>query len=273
MNTGGATQLKIPYAPGAALTKQQADLPALTLRAEAAGQALVTAALVRLDDAAPGLDAYDQFAPPMPFGGLALAFDEPALDAGPTPLGYTRLLVNARPATSGLARYTLVLTSEPGAPVRLTPSHLGVLAFQQAMLHDLGTGAWHPLADDATLTLAPTRGARRLHLYIGSAAELAAARASTTPTVFALHPPYPNPARDALTAQVDVPASTPGSRLLLDVYDLVGRRMTRLVDRPALAGAQQVWMGEAVAMLGSGTYVLVATLDGERRVTRFVVAR
>lgn len=70
---------------------------------------------------------------------------------------------------------------------------------------------------------------------------LAVANGAGLPAEFALHPPYPNPFNPSTTLSFDLPEAT---EITLVVYDIMGREVTRLVERPMEAGYHSlVWNG------------------------------
>ncbi len=80
----------------------------------------------------------------------------------------------------------------------------------------------------------------------------------TSPVVpaFALYPAYPNPFNAHCQLKVVLPADEPAS---LSIYDLQGRKIRSLINRPLSAGTHTVdWDGKDYAgrTVASGTYVL-----------------
>lgn len=70
------------------------------------------------------------------------------------------------------------------------------------------------------------------------------------PTRFALHPGYPNPFNPTATFPYDVKEST---HVRLEVFDLLGRRISTLVDAERAAGRYEVQFH--AASLPSGVYI------------------
>ena len=69
------------------------------------------------------------------------------------------------------------------------------------------------------------------------------------PETFVLHPNYPNPFNPTTTIPYDVPLM---STVTLEVYDVLGRRVARLVKAEQPAGRHQVaWRADRLA---SGVY-------------------
>lgn len=92
-----------------------------------------------------------------------------------------------------------------------------------------------------------------------------AAEDETTPTVFALRAPFPNPFREATTLTYDLPAP---ADVRLDVFDALGRLVATLDDGPRPAGTHDVTF--APERLVPGLY-LVRLTAGEKTATRRLV--
>ena len=76
------------------------------------------------------------------------------------------------------------------------------------------------------------------------------------PLVFALDAAYPNPFRETTTFGVALPAP---ADVEMTIYDVLGRRVARLLSGPQPAGRQEVrW---DAAGLPSGTYLVRLTTD------------
>ena len=96
---------------------------------------------------------------------------------------------------------------------------------------------------------------------------------SGLPTQLALHPARPNPARQGLVLQMDIPAECVGLAEL-KLYDVTGRRVRTLLSRVVPAGRHNVtWdltasSGERVS---SGVYFARLVIKGKSTVQRVVV--
>ena len=80
---------------------------------------------------------------------------------------------------------------------------------------------------------------------------------------FALYPAYPNPFNPVTTIAFSVPVR---SRVTLQVFDVLGREVARLVDGEKAAGGYELRFN--AANLPSGVYIYrlhAVALDGERR--------
>lgn len=95
-----------------------------------------------------------------------------------------------------------------------------------------------------------------------------ASEGETKPTRAALEAAYPNPARDAVTLEFDVPQ---GGAVELTVYDVLGRPVHRVVEGTRAAGRHTETLD--VAGLAPGIYLARLTVDGQHWTRRLTVAR
>jgi hypothetical protein len=92
---------------------------------------------------------------------------------------------------------------------------------------------------------------------------------TTTPLMAA----YPNPFTSGTVIAFDLPKTGP---VTLDVFDVRGRRVRRLVGENRAAGPQEVaWNGEDEAgqPAASGIYMVRLAVGGASRVTRIALTR
>jgi hypothetical protein len=92
--------------------------------------------------------------------------------------------------------------------------------------------------------------------------------ADAVPNQFALKKSHPNPARDRATIDYALPKET---RVTLEVYDVLGRRVARLVDDTKPAGRHRVQVD--AAHLPSGTYFVRMRADSFTKTRRMTVVR
>lgn len=93
-------------------------------------------------------------------------------------------------------------------------------------------------------------------------------QADALPTQFALYQNYPNPFNPTTTIGFDLPRS---SRLLLIIYDVLGREVVRLVDEERVAGHYDVRCD--ASRLPSGAYLYRLTTEGFSDVKKFLVLK
>lgn len=93
------------------------------------------------------------------------------------------------------------------------------------------------------------------------------------PSVYRLHPAIPNPFSGRTTIRFDLPRA---GHTTLMVYDLAGRRVTTLADRPLLAGRHELaWNGrtEAGTRAPAGVYFCRLTSEAYNETRRVVLLR
>ena len=91
---------------------------------------------------------------------------------------------------------------------------------------------------------------------------------TSPPESVTLEPNYPNPFRQSTTIRYAIPEP---ARVTLEVYDALGRRVARLVDRHQRAGMHRVVVESR--KWSSGTYLYRLRVAGEVRTGRMTVVR
>jgi hypothetical protein len=92
---------------------------------------------------------------------------------------------------------------------------------------------------------------------------------ATSPTVFALHPAFPNPSSSAATLRFDLPVSC---RASLEVFDVAGRRVATPMPWKVMPAGRHVvtFRGER---LSSGLYFYRLRAGGFERTRRMAIVR
>jgi len=196
--------------------------------------------------------------------------------------GEHRLSHSFRPVGGAGQSWDLEITTAEertrATSVTLRLSGLDTLpAGQQAFLVDTKAGAAFPLSGNRTRTPLPA-GAQplSLQLIVGTAAfaDAASSGAALRPLRTALLPGYPNPLRGGSTT-VPYTLAEAGS-VQIEIYDLLGRRVRRLVDANRPAGSYSTtWdarsdRGDPVA---SGVYFLRMRTAERTTTQKLVVLR
>jgi hypothetical protein len=86
--------------------------------------------------------------------------------------------------------------------------------------------------------------------------------------------PWPNPASSRLTLSFDIPAHLTGERVILDVFTVNGRRVSRVADRVMSPGPQRlVWnlTDSGGSRLPAGMYLARLRAGPESQVRKFVI--
>jgi hypothetical protein len=203
-------------------------------------------------EAADGRDAHDWYEPP-PIGDyVSLSFVPPNV---PAPL-----TVDVRPETEDGAAWPVRVQSNLEGRVDLAFDGLDSVPEEFVVwLIDEASGTVRDLRRDPAYAVV-SHGADapvRLRLVIGTEAyaQTTTGFDGATPADFHLAPSYPNPFRTAATIQYALPTD---EHVVIDVFDITGRRVATLVDEVVEAGYHTVvWDGRTNgrARLASGLYL------------------
>ncbi len=109
---------------------------------------------------------------------------------------------------------------------------------------------------------------KRLGVYAVVSKNGVDVQADILPTQFALYQNYPNPFNPTTTIGFDLPRS---SRVLLIIYDVLGREVVRLVDEERVASHYDVRFD--ASRLPSGAYLYRLTAEGFSQVKKLMVLK
>ena len=199
-------------------------------------------------------------APSAPSGLLAMAGAAP----GEVTFAWTPATDDTTPASA--LTYDLDLRRD-GVPV-VTPRHRPApgpirdgTGWALAGLAD-GTYTWTVRAVDSAYNGGPRATGT---VTVGT---VAAGEGPTLPTTYALGTPHPNPSRTSAALRLDLPHAT---GVTVEVYDLLGRRVARLLDGFQPAGTHDlVWAHRGAA---EGVYMVRAQSAAWSAVQRLTVVR
>ncbi len=272
MNATRRPSLTVPYPAstraGAAAPADPASLLTLSVYREGVLAASVQVGLE--DDAAPGLDGYDQLAPPGYFEAAGLRLVRQAAAEAP-PLELAR---EVRPGGAG-QRFDLVLKAPEHASVTLRAEGLETLAGRQVYLVDTQQSLVYDLRAQPVVTLVARRTSTPMSLLVGSEAFVASAREGLRPDVASLSN-YPNPFNPVTTLAYTVPPSAAPSPVRLDVFDAAGRLVRVLVDAVQAPGTYQaVWDGADASgtPVSSGVYIAHLRAGAHRHVRTMLLVK
>ena len=249
MNATGLEALTIPRRSLARSVRHR-SVSVLRLSAYREGR---QAAVVRAgfaDDAAPGLDGYDQYAPPGYFEAVSLRLVRQI--SSERRVG---LASEFRPWGEAGQRFDLMLKAPAHTPVELRVDGLEAFAGYDVYLIDREKAIAYDLHTQPVLTLTSSQALHRFTLVVGDARFARAARAELAPEALHLSN-YPNPFNPRTRISYTVPAAEVTVRL--DVYDVAGRLVRVLVNGVQEPGVHQVeWDGADASgvPVASGVYL------------------
>ncbi len=160
-----------------------------------------------------------------------------------------------------------------GSTVRWYPDQLRAILDQPWVLHE-GVGIGGPVVvADMRETSELTVNDGGTHLYTMVVGAVSAVDGESLPTSYALAGNFPNPFNPQTTIRYDVPRT---GHVQLDVYDLRGQRVARLVDGTVEAGRRSViWNGrdDHDATVPSGVYFARLSAGGVQQTGRMVLLK
>ncbi len=133
-----------------------------------------------------------------------------------------------------------------------------------------GTYFWSVQAVDNSLHASPFSEAATFTVTASSGSKPVATE-ELMPTSFHLHDPYPNPVTEVTSLEYELPSA---GRVTLGVYDVLGKRVSLLLDDFQAAGRHvfRWWVSKAEAP-AAGLYVLRMSHGAQVRTSRVVIVR
>jgi hypothetical protein len=210
------------------------------------------------------LDRHDGHEPP-PIGDyVSLAFEAPGARA--------RLWRDLRPPGRSVYTWTMTVRTSQAGRVTLSAAPASVPPDKAVWLVDPALGLSHNLREEPRYRFSASGedSARSLTLVVGAPNAVARVLDRPVPTRLRLLPPVPNPVDQQATLRVEVPTET---RITLEVFDLLGRRVATLAEERAVAPGRHALPWEPSADgLASGPYVLRLRTETAVRTRRVVVS-
>lgn len=203
-------------------------------------------------------------------GGDALLSWNPATDQSTASPSLTyNLRVGTAPGTGDV----ISLPVGPGGlPVRSAPGNVGHSASWRLSGLANGTYYWSVQAVDNSLHASAFSDAATFTVTASSGSKPVGTD-EALPAAFRLHHPYPNPFSDFTSLAYELPS---GGHVMLEVYDVLGKRVARPLDGFRPAGRHVVRLRGADAAggaLASGLYVFRLTYGAQSLITRAIVRR
>jgi 1,4-alpha-glucan branching enzyme len=272
-NQGGKARLQIPYAVDSGGNSQQStEAPGalLTLTAHGPDSTISTIRVGTSTLASNGVGEEDVLAPPPQFESLSLRLRTENEHASARQRSLAR---SVRLAGGKGQVYNLVLRAAPGAPVRIALSGERAASGSALRLVNRQTGARYDLSAQQLVEVTPKTGTERLALITGSEAFVRKEQSRLAPKSLTLWSNYPNPFRRETTIEYTLPEA---GHVRVEVYDLLGRRVSVLADEHQDAGLHRArWGGRNGngAPAASGLYLVRITQGGTSRSQRMTLVR
>jgi formylglycine-generating enzyme len=214
-----------------------------------------------------GKDDFEQNKPRHIPGTPDAFFEHPEWDPQ-----YPEFATDIRPAVSDVEVWEMKVRSDARSALDVTFDGLSAVPAELAMyLLDDGTGRSVDLRKEATYTMAPLVGTRKLTVFVGKEELVKGRIAALLPHEFALLQNYPNPFNPSTTIPLVVPKT---ERVLLEIYNVLGQRVKRLVDESLGAGLYHIeWRGtnESGGTVASGVYYCIMRTATGLRFARTLV--
>ncbi|HEX7571783.1 MAG TPA: FlgD immunoglobulin-like domain containing protein, partial [Bacteroidota bacterium] len=221
-------------------------------------------------DGLPGLDRYEQRKPRHFTEIPDVYFRRQEWDAR-----FPEFATDVRGPLAGLGTWDLSVRSEEMKGVDIEFRGIDrIPAGLDVMMLDELAGYAQDLRISPRYTLNPHSQVTTLKVAVGNPGEVRALASSVLPSRFALRQNYPNPFNPSTTIPVDIPAR---SEIVLEIYDLLGRRVLTLFEGEISAGRHYFeWNGANSSgfILSSGVYFArLSVRNGRTLVTRMNLVR
>jgi len=210
-----------------------------------------------------GLDSYDIPTPPLSFTRSYIAFENDSLLNG-SRLFYS---LGIPPEVDDFSHSIKLKVDKTGSyrikleTETLEPSFMVTLLNQQ-------TGKSIELETHAHTRLNLLKGENSFTIILSKISENGSNRSLFIPSKFELFKPYPNPFNPTTTITVAVPKD---GRMTLRIYDITGRLVSELANRPISAGLHAfTWNASNYA---SGMYLVEAVSENQRLIKKITLIK
>jgi hypothetical protein len=264
LNDQGLTELLIPYSKAAGKAKSDTvnrELRLITLNGE---QKTSTSRVVFVepDHQHPA----DVVAPPGGFEGASLRF-VPETDKKESRRRNKFARIYRELKAKGQT-YKMELSAEPEKTITIKLEGWDKSLAPEVALIDEKTGRRYDLTSNAGVEFAPEEQKTVFRLVIGDAAYVNSEQASLLPSVVQVMHNFPNPFSGTTNLRFALPEQ---SRVRVDVYDVLGRRVVTLLDEERPAGIHTISYN--ALNQASGVYFSVFQIGDRRYVEKMMLIK
>ena len=268
-NAEQASSLQLPY-PGLAgivqsKTARNGDIEtlAITVKTERAFESKVTVG--RSDQALPGIDGLDYFAPPHHFSEIAFSLTNKNLSFNGLPLAR-----DVQPRHQELLRFDLMLHAEKGDLLSVRIDNLDLFESDAVTLVNLLDASTYNLHEKADFWFTPEKEETPFALFLGPADTVQEAIDQLHPLSLLLKQNYPNPVQSSTTFEFSLPDP---QHATLSIYDAMGRLIKVLLDRELDAGLHHVEWHRDDQQLANGIYLYRLKTDSNTLHRKMILLR
>jgi hypothetical protein len=258
LNDNGLEELAIPYVESSGKTKSRSNQQKLQLITKVDGQQTSSSSIVFADE-----DRPDVIAPPNSFEGASLRFTVSDKKQDNRTGSFARIYRKKK--TQG-KRFAITLTAKPGQQLTITAKGWDRTMSEKLVLLDPQTGKKYDLSSDIALN--PEEETTPLMLVMGSSSFVREQQDEFLPKQVSVNPNYPNPFNPSTTLQFALPEQ---ADVRVQVYDVLGRRVSTLIDEVREAGVHQVTFD--ASHRASGMYFAVFEIGGQRFVQKMTLIK
>ena len=272
-NRDGRSQLRIPYSSTTASSSESTTDPVslLTLAAEGPEDTVSRIQVGRAADADDGIGDKDVLAPPSRFETVSLRVRSTSTEKSSR---QKELMRSVQDASEEGNTFDLRLQGrdDQSIEMRLETDRLPA-QFESVKLINRQTGASYSLHDRKQIEFSPKSDETVLTLLAGTDAFVQKKKSELVPEELRLWANYPNPFRERTTVEYTLPEA---GVVTVEVFDILGRRVSTLVDRRQDEGLHRLnWdpTSQSGGGVSSGVYILRVTMNETSRTQKMTVIR
>ena len=223
------------------------------------------------EEAKAGLDALDRFSPPTAFNTIDIRLINQAL-----PTSHKGLHKEFRKKAAHNQTYDVLLSGKAGELVQLEAVLGDALHSKEVYLIDGATSQRYDLRSNAKTGIRLEQDEQMFHLIVGSAAFVEGQMESYIPDYVQLMSSYPNPMNQETHIPYAVASAKGSAEVQLDVFDILGRKIKRLVGESQKEGVYEVtWDGRDNKGIdvASGVYLVRLQVEKQSQTRQIIVVR